>query len=187
MTKSASRRRALTVLEVVIAMAILTFACVLFGSAMIAATDAEAKAAEHTQAIMIGNYLLEAARHDPYFWDVADPSPSNDEWSGPACTYPANCWIQMSPSNVDANGNVLPPYDDSLATPAGPTTWHQGYQPPTTVDAILPPYHFIWRADPIDQSKFSGPRAVASVTIEIYVDQEGPQDVYVVKGLNREQ
>jgi len=52
----------------------------------------------------------------------------------------------------------------------------------------LPPYYYIWRADPIDPSKFTGTnKEVAAVTIELYVQSDGPQDVYVVKGLNREQ
>ena len=179
-------RRALTVLEVVIAMAMLTLAVVLFGSAMIATTRAEAKAGEHTEAIMIGNYLTEYARRDPHFWDY-NPIQPIDEWSGPGCSYPANCWAAMDPTNVDPNGNVLPPYADSLALAPGPGTWHAGFNPPTSAGAQLPPYHYIWRADPIDQAKFGGNRGVAVVTIELYVDQDGPQDVYVVKGLNREQ
>lgn len=178
--------RALTVLEVVVAMAILTVAVVLFGSAMVSATDAEAKAGEHTQAIMIGNYLMEFARRDPHFWDY-NPLLATHEWSGPACSYPANCWSVMDPSNVDPNGNVLPPYADSLALAPGPGTWHAGFNPPTSAGVQLPNFHYIWRADPIDQATFSGTRAVATVTIELYLDQEGPQDVYVVKGLNREQ
>jgi hypothetical protein len=184
--RRARSARGLTVLEVVVAMAILTFAVILFGSAMVAATDAEAKAAEHTQAIMIGNYLIEFTRRDPHFWDD-NPSQPINEWSGPGCSYPANCWAVMDPSNVDQHGAVLPPYADSLGLAAGPGTWHQGFDPPNSVNVTLPAYHFIWRADPIDQAKFSGAQAVAAVTIELYVDQDGPQDVYVVKGMNRKQ
>jgi Tfp pilus assembly protein PilV len=184
MTRNAHSARGLTVLEVVVAMAILTFAVIMFGSAMVAATDAEAKAGEHTQAIMIGNYLIEFTRRDPHFWDN-NPLQPIDEWSGPLCAYPANCWPKMDPSNVDQFGVTLPPYADSLALPPGPGTWHQGFAPPDSLNVVLPPYHYIWRADPIDQSKFSGTRAVASVTIELYVDADGPQDVYTIKGLNR--
>jgi hypothetical protein len=93
----------------------------------------------------------------------------------------------MNPANTDQNGVTLPAYADSLALAPGPATWHQGFNPPASVSVSLPPYHYIWRADPVDQSKFSGNKGVATVTIEIYVDQDGPQDVYVVKGLNREQ
>lgn len=168
-------------LEIVIAMAILALAVVLFGSAMISTTDAEAKAAEHTQAIMIGNYLLEDARTDPHFWE--------DEFTGgPSCVAPANCWTAMDPSNVDSNGNVLPPYDDALSTAPSPATWHLGFLPPQAGSVTLPTYYYMWRADPIDPASFTGvKKEVSSVTIELYVAQDGPQDVYVVHGMNREQ
>lgn len=168
-------------LEIVIAMAILALAVVLFGSAMISTTDAEAKAAEHTQAIMIGNYLLEQVRTDSNFWD--------DEFTGGSgCASPSNCWTYMDPSNVDQHGNVLPPYDDDLSTAPGPATWHTGFTPQASVGVTLPTYYFLWRADPIDSAKFTGAnKEVATVTIELYVQQDGPQDVYVVKGMNRDQ
>lgn len=172
--------RALTILEVVMAMAILTVAVILFGSGMIAATRAEAKAAGHTQAIMIGNYLLEQVRRDPTFWDTT----SSGEYN-PAC--PAgNCWQVQAPSNQDSNGNLLPPYDDSLATAPSNATWHTGFVPLDAPKLVLPPYHYIWRADPIDQKTFGGvTKGVAAITIELYIDQQGTQDVYVAKGMNR--
>jgi len=163
-------------LEVVIAMAILTVAVILFGSGMIAATQAESKAAEHTQAIMIGNYLMEQVRRDPFFWttDYDTTCPSN------------NCWHQMDPSNQDASGHVLPPYDDSLATPPSNAAWHAGFIPLDAPNLTLPPYHYMWRADIIDNAKFGGvTKGVAAITIELYVDQQGAQDVYVAKGMNR--
>jgi type II secretory pathway pseudopilin PulG len=174
-----AHQRALTLLECVIAMGILLFACVIFGSAMIVATDAEEKAAAHTQAIMVGNYLMEYIRRDSFFWDT------NTEWSGSGCSYPSNCWSTENPANTDKNGNPVTAYDDSLATL--PASFHSGFQPPTAEGITLPAYHYIWRADPIDRSSFTaGQTGVALITIEIYINQDGPSDVYVLKGLNRE-
>jgi hypothetical protein len=173
--------RGLTVLECVFAIAVLTIASLFFGSAMVAATDAEAKSAEHTQAIMVGNYLVESMRRDGFFWDDS----TTDEWSGPLCKPPSNCWTKNA--NDDRNGNPLPPYDDPLNPTAA--QWHQGFQPPSDLTVTLPNYHYVWRADPIDQSSFAS-GGVAALTVELYIDQENPTgapvDVYVVKGLNRE-
>ena len=181
MTNRYQRRRArgLTILEVVIAMAILTIAILLFGSGMIAATRAEAKAAEHTQAVMIGNYLIEQVRRDPNFWDATATGDYD-----PLCPG-KNCWPHMSPNNLDSAGNVLPPYDDSLATPPSNSAWHAGFIPITTPNLTLPSYHYLWRADPIDSTKFSANKGVAAITIELYVDQQGTQDVYVTKAMSR--
>jgi type II secretory pathway pseudopilin PulG len=174
----------LTVLECVFAIVILTIASLFFGSAMVAATRAEAKAAEHTQAIMVGNYLLETMRRDGTFWDDSQ----THEWVGPLCSAPSNCWT-LNP-NTDRNSSPLPAYDD----PASPTPvqWHTGFQPADDPNVTLPNYHFVWRADPINQSSFTT-GGVAALTIELYIDEEcpnacvnGPVDVYVVKGLNRE-
>ena len=169
----------LSMLEVVIAMAILTMAVLLFGSGMIAATRAEDKAAQHTQAIMIGNYLLEQVRRDPTFWDI-----TSGEYN-PACPS-GNCWNVQAPSNQDSTGNLLPPYDDSLATAPSPATWHTGFVPLGASTLVLPNYHYIWRADPIDNKIFGGlTKGVAAITVELYIDENGTQDVYVAKGMNR--
>jgi type II secretory pathway pseudopilin PulG len=176
---STRQSRALTILEVVMAMAILTVAVLMFGSGMIAATRAEAKAAEHTQAIMIGNYLLEQVRRDPTFWDT-----KLGEYN-PACPS-NNCWQVQAPNNQDSAGNVLPPYDDSLAVPPSNAAWHTGFVPLDAPNLVLPPYHYIWRADEIDQKTFGGvTKGVSAITIELFIDQEGTQDVYVAKGMNR--
>lgn len=165
-------------LEIVVAMSILTFAVILFGSGMIAATTAESKSAQHTQAIMIGNYLLEQVRRDSYFWDAS-------EWSGSGCVSPSNCWTATNSSNVDSKGSLLPPYDDALNTPPSSAAWHAGFIPVSVPNLALPAYHYIWRADPIDPTKFTGTKGVAALTIEIYVDREGTQDVYILRGMNR--
>jgi hypothetical protein len=158
-------------------MGILLFACVIFGSAMIVATDAEEKAAAHTQAIMVGNYLMEYVRRDSFFWDT------NTEWSGSACTYPSNCWTSENSANVDKNGNPVHAYDLSVTSP----TWQTGFQPPTAEGVTLPAYHYVWRADPIDRGSFTaGQTGVALITIVLYIDQDGSNDVYTLKGLNRE-
>jgi type II secretory pathway pseudopilin PulG len=177
---SSSRRvRAMSMLEIVISMAILTMAVMLFGSGMIVATRAESKAAEHTQAIMIGNYLLEQVRRDQSFWDSSGTGDYDPSCPG------GDCWHAMSPSNQDNAGNVLPPYDDNMSTPPSGSNWHAGFVPAGAPALVLPPYHYVWRADPIDRTKFTGSNAVAAITIQLYVDQEGTQDVYVTKGMNR--
>ncbi len=171
----------MTLLEVLVALAILTMAVILFGSGMVAATTAESKAAQHTQAIMVGNYVLEQVRRDQSFWQ---PSSSGGDYDA-ACPS-GNCWHTMDPSNQDTNGNVLPPYDDVLTTPPSAANWHAGFIPAGSPNLALPPYHYLWRADPIDQNVFGGQtRGVAAITIELYIDQEGPQDVYVARGMNR--
>lgn len=170
-------------LEIVISMAILTVAVILFGSGMIAATRAESKAAEHTQAIMIGNYLMEQVRRDQSFWALI--ANGNGGEYDPTCPS-NNCWHVMDPSNQDSSGNVLPPYDDDLATAPSNGAWHAGFVPLDAPNLTLPPYHYMWRADIIDKAKFGGlTKGVAAITIELYVDQQGTQDVYVAKGMNR--
>jgi hypothetical protein len=48
-----------------------------WGSAMIAATDGENKAANHTQTVAIANQILEYMRRDPYFWSPSEFVASN--------------------------------------------------------------------------------------------------------------
>ncbi|HXW76137.1 MAG TPA: hypothetical protein VEJ20_01875 [Candidatus Eremiobacteraceae bacterium] len=171
----------MTLLEVVVATFVLALACIFFGSAMIATSDAEAKAARHTQSIMIGNYLLETMRRDGEFWDTQSSNPGDWEWVGSSCSYPSNCWTHNA--QTDPNNSPYPAYDDDLN--ATPLPWHTGF-PFVSSGATPQPYYYVWRADPIDQNQFSGDFGVASLEVELYLASD-PTDIYVVRGLNREQ
>jgi Tfp pilus assembly protein PilV len=71
-----------SLIEALLATALLVALFLAWGGAMIVATDGENKAASHTQVVATANQILEWMRRDPAFW-------SNTEYSSGACPH---CW-----------------------------------------------------------------------------------------------
>jgi type II secretory pathway pseudopilin PulG len=99
------RQAGFSLVEAMLAAAIVVTLFLAWGSAMIVATDGENKAGTHSQAIATANQILEYMRRDPAFWSVA-------EFSGPPCSH---CW----PKYNDTFG-VTPPQACSTVIPTAP-------------------------------------------------------------------
>ena len=61
-------RRGFSVIEALLASAVLLLLFLAWSSGMVIATQGENKAATHTQAISVANQILEWVRRDPGFW-----------------------------------------------------------------------------------------------------------------------
>ncbi len=68
LSRSPRPQRGFSIVEALLAILILVAAFLGWSSVMIIATDAENKAATHTQAIAAANEILEWMRRDPGFW-----------------------------------------------------------------------------------------------------------------------
>jgi prepilin-type N-terminal cleavage/methylation domain-containing protein len=182
-TKRCLKQRAFSLIEALMAVAILAIAFLFAVSGMIVATQAQNKAANHVRVIQAGNYLLEQMRRDSFFWSTAPQNPA--EWRGTTCTTvsPA-CWTGMSSSNVDDCNAVYPSYDDTYNT--NYASWHTACINGVTQNTANPvTIKFLWRADPHGAWSGSPDVNMADLTIWVYANEDGRQEYYKVTGLNR--
>ena len=178
-------KRGSTLVEVLLAAALLVFVFLTWAAGAIIATQAANTAAEHTQAISIANALLENVRRDPLFWDEYGPN---------GCNAGSNCW------------NVTPAQPCGLGVPPGPgqnvNAYKDSYDTSKSKDqqAWEPGYacgdlsylqnykgtgqdfqwKFMWRADVKDYSAGSNFPYDATITIWIYTNVDGRSSVYKV-------
>lgn len=106
------RQRGTTLLEVLVAITLLTLVFLLVSQDMIATSAAQSDAASSTVAVGEGNYLLSQMQNDSNFWSEVNPAPS------------------MTPGNgFNDCGTPVPAYSDTYAKPAPGATdgnaWHQ--------------------------------------------------------------
>jgi type II secretory pathway pseudopilin PulG len=179
--RSSSTRRGASLLEALVAILVLTFTFLFWGSGMIVASDAQNKASNHTQAIEMANFMLEEMRGDSNFW-------SGGEMTGGAapCTGTAagNCW--RTALNKAPDGSLLPPYDDNTSTPDfSPTNTHPGYCGITAGCLPLVSYRYLWRADIHAAGTSDADQNMADLTVYVIVNVAGRQEIYKVTASRR--
>ncbi|HEY5094065.1 MAG TPA: prepilin-type N-terminal cleavage/methylation domain-containing protein [Candidatus Eremiobacteraceae bacterium] len=105
------RQRGTTLLEVLVAITLLTLVFLLVSQDMIATSAAQSDAASSTVAVGEGNYLLSQMQNDSNFWSEVNPAPSMTPGSG-----------------FNDCGTPVPSYNDSYTKPAPGATdgnaWH---------------------------------------------------------------
>ena len=105
------RQRGTTLLEVLVAVTLLTLVFLLVSQDMIATSVAQSDAASSTVAVGEGNYLLSQMQNDSNFWSEVNPAPSSTPGMGQN-----DC------------GTPVPAYSDTYTKPAPGATdgnaWH---------------------------------------------------------------
>src|SRR5580704_11821789 len=109
------RQRGTTLLEVLVAVTLLTLVFLLVSQDMIATSVAQSDATSSTVAVGEGNYLLSQMQNDSNFWSEVNPAPS------------------MTPGvGMNSCGTPMPAYSDTYTKPATNATdgngWHAGDQ-----------------------------------------------------------
>ncbi|MDQ2817541.1 MAG: prepilin-type N-terminal cleavage/methylation domain-containing protein, partial [Candidatus Eremiobacteraeota bacterium] len=173
--KAYRRQRAFSIIETLMAMVVLMIGFLFWGSGMIAATQAQNKAQEHTQAISIADHLIEVMRRDPFFWD----SSGSSEFAGPSCIA-ANCWTGQS-GMPDECGTAYPAYSDVLAT----STPHTGCDKTMSANTPYPPYSYLWRADFHNAWQGAPDTQAADLSVWVFLTVDGRKETYEVTSLNR--
>lgn len=150
-----SRLRGDSLIEVLIAIALLVFVFLVWCSAAITAYQGENTAAENTLALTSANYLVEEIRRDANFW----AEPDGKTWTSNGQLNPCGALVQ------------LPAYAD-----AGPPTgaWHDGLNCARPIDNNF--YQYQWRADP--KAGLAGQAAIITVWVKTGI--QGRIEVYKV-------
>ena len=159
MRRQRSSRRGTTLIEVLVAIALLLIIFLFITSDLIQSSQAENVAATRTESMDAANYLLGVMRTDSTFWS----GPGGNDWS--------------SPHGQDPCGNTYPPYTDSITSP----TWHQapacvasGPNPGIFPDLVgVPVFQYMWNAQ--DQA---GDPGLAQLTVWVQVQEGGRLNVY---------
>jgi Tfp pilus assembly protein PilV len=109
------RQRGTTLLEVLVAVTLLTLVFLLVSQDMIATSVAQSDASYSTVAVGEGNYLLSQMQNDSNFWSEVNPAPSTTPGVG-----------------MNDCGTPMPAYGDTYVAPAPNATdnnaWHAGDQ-----------------------------------------------------------
>lgn len=155
-------RRGTTLIEVLVAIALLLIIFLFITSDLIQAGQAENQSATRTESVDAANYLMGVIRTDPQFWG----GPSGDDWANPNL-------------GNDPCGNAYPPYTDNINAP----TWHPA--PACTPSSASSPgifpdmvgskqtFQYMWNV----QQQAGDPNA-AQLTVWVQVNEGGRTNVY---------
>jgi prepilin-type N-terminal cleavage/methylation domain-containing protein len=154
-------RRGTTLIEVLVAIALLLIIFLFITSDLIQASQAENQSATRTESVEAANYLMGVMRTDGQFWS----GPGGNDWASP-------------PLGNDPCGNPYPPYTDDINAP----TWHPApaCTPSGNTPGIFPDmvgsnqtFQYMWNA----QHQGGDPNA-AQLTVWVQVDEGGRTNVY---------
>jgi prepilin-type N-terminal cleavage/methylation domain-containing protein len=154
-------RRGTTLIEVLVAIALLLIIFLFITSDLIQSSQAENVSATRTESMNAANYLLGIMRTDNGFWGNGAVL---DDWA-------------TGPGGSDPCGNPFPPYTDNINAP----TWHpapactpSGSNPGLFPDMVGDQsFQYMWNAQ--DQP---GSNGVAQLTVWVQVEEGGRTNVY---------
>ncbi len=153
-------RRGTTLVEVLVAVALLTIIFLFITSDLLQASQAENVSATRTESMDAANYLLGVMRTDQNFWSGA----GGNDWAAPGL-------------GNDPCGNAFPPYTDKITAP----TWHpapactpNGSNPGIFPDMVgQQTFQYMWNA----QNQGGSP-TTAQLTVWVQVEEGGRVNVY---------
>lgn len=154
-------RRGTTLVEVLVAVALLTIIFLFITSDLLQASQAENVSATRTESMDAANYLLGVMRTDGAFWGSGG-NPS--DWA-------------TGPGGKDPCGNAFPAYTDDITSP----TWHpapactpNGSNPGIFPDLVgTPVFQYMWNAQ-----NQAGNAGIAQLTVWVQVQEGGRLNVY---------
>ena len=154
-------RRGTTLIEVLVAIALLLIIFLFITSDLIQSSQAENMSATRTESMDAANYLLGVMRTDSNFWGSGT---SVNDWA-------------TGPGGSDPCGNGWPPYTDDINSP----TWHpapactpSGSNPGIFPDMVgTQTFQYMWNAQ-----NQGGSTGVAQLTVWVQVEEGGRLNVY---------
>lgn len=165
--RSRGKRGATTLLEILIAVAMLLMIFLFVTLDLLQSSQAENVSATRTETVNAANYLLGVIRTDPGFWSGA----GGNDWLAPG--------VNLGPS--DPCGNAWPAYTDTWTS----QNWHpapactpNGSNPGLFPDLVaVPSFQYMWNV----QLQNGNPDQ-AQLTVWVKVDEGGRLNVYEVHG-----
>jgi len=156
-SRSSQSKRGTTLVEVLIAVALMTFIFIFITAELIATSQAENLASNHSQTIAASNQLLGVIKGDGSFWATGD-------WAaGP-----------LFGTEKDGCGKNYPGYTDTITSPS----WHPlcGITFPELNGAAVVA-QYMWNA----QIQGGDPN-IAQLTLWVMTDEGGRNDIYELHG-----
>ncbi len=156
--KSPKQNRGTTLLEILVAVALLLIIFLFVTADLIQSSQAENVSATRSETMNAANYLLGVMRDDSTFW--------KPDWD-------------IGPNADDPCGNAYPPYTDTILAP----TWHpapactpNGSNLGLFPDLVgTPVFQYMWNAQ-----EQGGDPALAQLTVWVQVQEGGRTDIYEV-------
>ncbi len=150
-------KRGTTLVEVLIAMALMLLIFLFLTADLIQSSQAENVASNQSSSTAVANYLINLMKADGNFWNEAN-------WTVAP---------QPDGNAKDPCGNAWPSYSDNILAP----TWHPGCAslfPELAGTGVN--YNFMWNA--VNQS---GDPDAATLTVWVMTDEGGRNNVYELK------